>query len=154
MRRFTNRMAGLEADRICVIKNPEIQALVPTLLDALADPSKKSQMCLQSLLDTEFVHVIDPPSLALIMPTLKCTLEIRSTDTKKMAAQIMEHVFSHRPERSLPLSSRCPPRFENMIPCRKLEALAPKPWGQWYEEWEMTGYRSFCRDSNPCWYRK
>ena len=39
-----------------VIKNPEIQILVPVLLEALADPSNKAQSCLQALLNTEFVH--------------------------------------------------------------------------------------------------
>ncbi len=104
-----------------VIKNPEIQALVPTLLDALADPSKKSQMCLQSLLDTEFVHVIDPPSLALIMPTLKCTLEIRSTDTKKMAAQIIGNMYSLTDQKDLS------PYLPDVLPGLKTSLVDPVP---------------------------
>ena len=76
-----------------VIKNPQIQSLVPMLLEALSDPSNKANECLQELLNTEFIHVIDPPSLALIMPTLKRTLDLRSTDTKKMAAQIIGNMY-------------------------------------------------------------
>lgn len=54
-----------------VIKNPEIQAIVPVLLKALEDPSNKTQSCLHSLLETKFVHFIDAPSLALIMPVVE-----------------------------------------------------------------------------------
>lgn len=44
-----------------VIKNPEIQAIVPVLLRALEDPSNKTQQCLQSLLDLRFIHFVDAP---------------------------------------------------------------------------------------------
>lgn len=104
-----------------VIKNPEIQALVPTLLDALTDPSSKSQSCLQSLLDTEFVHVIDSPSLALIMPTLKCALEIRSTDTKKMAAQIIGNMYSLTDKKDLS------PYLPDVLPGLKASLIDPVP---------------------------
>ena len=104
-----------------VIKNPEIQTLVPTLLDALAEPSIKAQKCLQALLDTEFVHVIDPPSLALIMPTLKCTLEIRSTDTKKMAAQIIGNMYSLTDKKDLA------PYLPEVLPGLKSSLVDPVP---------------------------
>jgi hypothetical protein len=41
-----------------VIKNPEILAISDVLLDALADPNKKTAKCLTTLLDTNFVHFI------------------------------------------------------------------------------------------------
>ena len=37
--------------------------IVPILLDALSDPSRKTATCLKSLLGTKFVHFIDAPSL-------------------------------------------------------------------------------------------
>lgn len=104
-----------------VIKNPEIQVLVPVLLEALADPSNKAQGCLQSLLNTEFVHVIDPPSLALIMPTLKRTLEIRSTDTKKMAAQIIGNMYSLTDRKDLA------PYLPDVLPGLKQSLVDPVP---------------------------
>ncbi len=104
-----------------VIKNPEIQELVPVLLEALSDPSFKAQTCLQALLETEFVHVIDPPSLALIMPTLKRTLEVRSTDTKKMAAQIIGNMYSLTDKKDLA------PYFPDVLPGLKLSLVDPVP---------------------------
>lgn len=104
-----------------VIKNPEIQVLVPLLLDALADPSSKAQLCLQSLLDTEFVHVIDPPSLALIMPTLKRSLELRSTESKKMAAQIIGSMYSLTDKKDLA------PYLPEVLPGLKSSLVDPVP---------------------------
>lgn len=49
-----------------VISNPEIQALVPTLLSGLSNPDKNTNAALNSLLETAFVHYIDAPSLALV----------------------------------------------------------------------------------------
>lgn len=104
-----------------VIKNPEIQAIVPVLLRALEDPSKNTSKCLQSLLETKFVHFIDAPSLALIMPVVQRAFMDRSTETRKMAAQIIGNMYSLTDQKDLT------PYLPNIIPGLKTSLLDPVP---------------------------
>ena len=67
--------------------------LVPSLLAGLSDPNNKATTCLKLLLETEFVHVVDAPSLALIMPLLQRALQLRSTESKKIATQIIANIY-------------------------------------------------------------
>ena len=58
---------------------------------ALNDPVLHTQKCLNKLLNTAVVHVIDAPSLALIMPIVqvgvgRCLLARRSDDMPVPAA--------------------------------------------------------------------
>ncbi|KAH0828924.1 armadillo-type protein [Lanmaoa asiatica] len=76
-----------------VISNPEIQALVPTLLKALVDPGKTTN-ALSALLKTSFMHYIDHSSLALVIPIIERGLRERGADGKKKAAQIVGNLAS------------------------------------------------------------
>ncbi len=51
-------------------RNPEIQAIVPILLSALQDPAKKTSVCLQTLLQTQFVHFIGGLTLIPLLPSV------------------------------------------------------------------------------------
>jgi HEAT repeat protein len=72
-----------------VIRNPEVAGIVSTLLAALSDPAAHTHAALVTLANTEFVHAIDPPSLALLMPILERGLKDRATDVKKGASVIV-----------------------------------------------------------------
>ena len=72
-----------------VIRNPEIQELVPTLLKAIGDPTRHTNDALDSLIKTQFVHYIDGPSLALIIRVIERGMQDRSASTKRKACQIV-----------------------------------------------------------------
>uniref|UniRef100_A0A7S1C9J2 TOG domain-containing protein n=1 Tax=Bicosoecida sp. CB-2014 TaxID=1486930 RepID=A0A7S1C9J2_9STRA len=90
------QQAGREAlqDVGSVIRNPEILELVPMLLGALSDPADRTGEALDSLTDTAFVHSIDPPSLALIVPILRRGLAARKSAIKSKAAMIVGNMSS------------------------------------------------------------
>lgn len=72
-----------------VIRNPEIQLVVPDLIQAIGDPTKYTDVALDKLIKTQFVHYIDGPSLALIIHVIHRGMKDRSASTKKKACQIV-----------------------------------------------------------------
>jgi len=104
-----------------VVNNPEIKELVPILLSALDDPANKTQKCLDTMLTTKFVHFIDSPSLALIMPVIERAFQARSTKTRKSASQIIGNLYSLTDQNDLK------PYLAAIIPGLKQSLLDPVP---------------------------
>ena len=104
-----------------VIRNPEIKSIVPTLLAALEDPGNKTNLCLQRMLSTKFVHFIDAPSLALIMPVMERAFNNRSAETRKMASQIIGNMYSLTDQKDLA------PYLPCILPGLKSSLIDPGP---------------------------
>ncbi|TIC67402.1 ARM repeat-containing protein [Wallemia mellicola] len=77
-----------------VINNPEIKSMSNILIKALVDPTSKTTVALTTLLNTDFVHYIDAPSLALVIPIVERGLRERSTDMKRKSTQIIGNLAS------------------------------------------------------------
>ncbi|KAM3583875.1 translational activator of GCN4 [Umbelopsis sp. WA50703] len=120
-----------------VISNPEIQQLVPVLLDALSDPNKKTKSALTALLQTAFVHYIDSPSLALVIPILERGLKERSTEIKTKSAQIVGNMSSLTDQKDLvPYLPRLMPGVKEVLvdPVPDARATAAKALGSLVEK--------------------
>jgi HEAT repeat protein len=104
-----------------VISNPEIQSLIDVILDALIDPSAKTAVALKALLNTTFVHYIDPPSLALVVPILSRGLKERVSIVKKQASQIVGQMAFLTDQKDLL------PYIPNLLPGLKDNLMDPVP---------------------------
>ena len=104
-----------------VIKNPEVVALVPNVLSALQDPMVKTTSCLKTILQTQFIHVIDAASLALLMPVIRRAIYDRGSENRKLSAQIMASLYSLADQKDLM------PYLEGILPGLKNCLLDPAP---------------------------
>lgn len=75
-----------------VVRNPEISEIAPALLKALTDPADHTVKALETLIETEFLHAIDAPSLALIVPILHRGLRDRGATTKRFSGLITGNI--------------------------------------------------------------
>ena len=77
-----------------VIQNPEVKALVPSLVAAIQKPGQSVKPTLDILLETTFENTIDAASLALIVRVVYRGLRDRSGELKRKAARIVGNLGS------------------------------------------------------------
>ncbi|PWN39719.1 ARM repeat-containing protein [Ceraceosorus guamensis] len=104
-----------------VIRNPEIKKLVPTLLKALIDPNAKTATAQSRLLKTTFVHYIDAPSLALVIPVIDRGMRERSAQVQKDAAKIVGNLAS------LTDAKDFTPYLQTLVPLIRTVLVSPVP---------------------------
>eukprot|EP00605_Chrysophyceae_sp_TOSAG23-4_P001672 GSChrysophyteH1.ASY1.ANO1.1838.1 assembled CDS len=109
-------------DITTVIRNPEVSNLSPVLLGALADPANKTKAALEALLNCEFMHTIDAPSLALLVPILGRALRDRTADLKRRSAAITGNMVTMVGDSKFLL-----PYLEHLLPGLKDCLIDPIP---------------------------
>ncbi len=80
-------------DIASAIKNPEIVNISSILIDAISNPFDNSKNALSALLETQFNHYLDPPSLALIIPIIDYNLRGLNNELKRNASHIIGSIY-------------------------------------------------------------
>jgi hypothetical protein len=121
-----------------VIKNPEISNLVPVLHAAIIDPAEKTKDALATLSSTDFVHAIDPASLALLVPILRRGLADRSTAVKVSAGVITGNMCAliSDPKDIIPYLSILMPALKKTVcdPIPDVRAVSSRALGNLFRE--------------------
>lgn len=119
-----------------VVVNPEVKTMSPTLLDALVDPTRKTQRALDALLAAAFAHRLDSSSLALVVPILERAIRERSSDLKRKSVQIIGNLATLAEARDLgPYLSQLVPRVREVLvdPVPEARATAARALGSLVE---------------------
>lgn len=116
--------AGIQSltDISTAIQNPEISDIAPELIRALSNSTEHLNTALNILLDTNFVHAIDAPSLSLLIPIIESGLRSPSLEDKKKATRVVGHIcaLTKDPNDLLPY-------MEILIPSIKVSLFDPIP---------------------------
>ena len=81
--------ANVLNDIASTIKNPEIVDNADILIKAIQNPFDSSRNALEMLMETQFYHYLDPPSLALVIPILDYNLKCQNEELKRISAHIL-----------------------------------------------------------------
>ena len=114
--------AGQALKQLCqAIRNPEISSLSKIIMAALQDPANQTHACLVAITKLEFRHFIDAASLSLIIPIVQRGFKERSSETRRLAAQIIGALYLLTNQRDLS------PYLNSVIPGIKTSILDPVP---------------------------
>lgn len=114
--------AALALKQLCqAIRNPEISSISRQIMAALQDPANNTHNCLVAITKLEFKHYIDAASLSLIMPMLERGFKERSSETRKISAQIIGALYLLTDQGDLS------PYLASVIPGIKTSILDPAP---------------------------
>ena len=75
-----------------VAQNPEVAEISNSLINALKDPEHGLKHSLDVLLKTNFTHLIDAPSLSLLIPVLYNGLFSQNSHNNINAAVVVGHI--------------------------------------------------------------
>ena len=132
-----------------VVVNPEVKTMSPTLLDALVDPTRKTQRALDALLAAAFAHRLDSSSLALVVPILERAIRERSSDLKRKSVQIIGNLATLAESRDLgPYLSQLVPRVREVLvdPVPEARATAARALGSLVERLGETSFPDLVDD--------
>lgn len=104
-----------------VISNPEVKQLVPSIMKALIDPNAKTPAAQRAILAQKWVHVLDGPSLALIIPVIDRGLRERGAQVQKDAARIVGNLSS------ITDSKDFVPYLDSLVPLVRNVLVSPVP---------------------------
>lgn len=104
-----------------VISNPEVKQLVPVIMKALVDPNLKTSTAQKAILSQKWIHVLDGPSLALMIPVIDRGLRERGAQVQKDAARIVGNLSS------LTDSKDFVPYLESLVPLIRAVLVSPVP---------------------------
>ncbi|MCO5555788.1 hypothetical protein L7F22_009333 [Adiantum nelumboides] len=103
-----------------VISNPEVKKLVPIIMKALVDP-EKTPAAQRAILTQKWIHVLDGPSLALLVPVIDRGLRERGAQIQKDAARIVGNLAS------LTDSKDFVPYLNTLVPLVRQVLVSPVP---------------------------
>ena len=80
-------LAGHVMEPICrCVKSAEVLGMLHLVMDAIRQPQKETETCLDKLMETTFVNSMDAPSLAVVLPIIMRGLRERTKELKQKAA--------------------------------------------------------------------
>jgi hypothetical protein len=132
-----------------VIRNPELATIVPALLAAIADPAKATEPAILAIARTDFVHALDAPSLAIMVPILRRGLSERSTGLRMSATTVVSCLGACAPASPIGNGSRSS-KGSLRASASSCRAIAEPSDEYWERLTSSSSLRTSTPTENPC----